>query len=263
MTQIVSLAAELRDRAIKGTAAAIRRTGRVPGVVYGDKQPPVTVSVEQNALTRQLEKSGFFIRLVDLELDGKKLRVLPRDVQYDPVSDRPLHIDFLRVSPATKVRVGVPVVFLDADKSPGLKRGGTLNIVHHEIEIMVAPDKIPEKFEVSLEGLQINDAVHLSKLKLPADIKLTTHEKDYTIATIAVPSAIRAEAEEAAAAAAAAAASATAAPVAGAEGAAAAAPAEGAAAAPGAAPAAGAKGADAKAAAPAKGAAPAADAKKK
>ena len=262
MTQIVSFVAELRDRATKGTAAAVRRTGRIPGVIYGDKQPPVTISIEQNALTRQIEKSGFFIRLVDLDLEGKKHRVLPRDVQFDPVSDRPLHIDFLRVSPATKVRVGVPVVFLDADKSPGLKRGGTLNIVHHEIEIMVAPDKIPERFEVSLEGLQINDAVHLSKLKLPADIKLTTHEKDYTIATIAVPSAIRAEAEEAAAAAAAAATSTIAAPVAGAEGAA---PAEGAAAAPGATPAAGAaagaKG-DAKAAAPAKGAAPTAEAKK-
>lgn len=251
MTQVTTLAAE--ERANKGTARQIRRTGRVPGVIYGDKQSPVTVSIDSNTLARQLEKPGFFIRLVDLELGSKKHRVLPRDVQYDPVTDRPLHIDFLRVSPATKVRVGVPVVFLNADKSPGLKRGGTLNIVHHEIEIMCAPDKIPEKFEVSLEGLQINDAVHLSALKLPADIKLTTHEKDYTIATIAVPSAIRAEQEEAAAKAAAEAAAA-AAPV---EGAVPAEGAEGAATAPGAAPA-----GDAKAAAGAKGAAPAGDAKK-
>jgi large subunit ribosomal protein L25 len=254
MTQVATLAAELRDRETKGTARAIRRQGQVPGVIYGNKQAPVTVSVDRNLLARHLEKPGFFIRLVDLELDGKKHRVLPRDVQYDPVTDRPLHIDFLRVSNETKVRVGVPVVFLDADKSPGIKRGGTLNIVHHEIEILCAPDKIPQKFEVSLEGLQINDAVHLSKLKLPSDIKLTTHEKDYTIATIAVPSAIRAEAEEAAAKAAEAAAATTT-------------PLEGAVAAEGAAaPAAG----DAKAAAPAadakkgdaKAAAPAADAKK-
>jgi large subunit ribosomal protein L25 len=255
MTQVTTLAAE--ERATKGTARAIRRTGRVPGVIYGDKQPPVIVSIDRNHLARQLEKPGFFIRLIDLELGGKKHRVLPRDIQYDPVSDRPLHIDFLRISKETKVRVGVPVVFLDADKSPGLKRGGTLNIVHHEIEILCAPDKIPEKFEVSLEGLQINDAVHLSALKLPSDIKLTTHEKDYTIATIAVPSAIRAEAEEAAAAKAAAEAAAAApvegaVPAEGAEGAAAAAPG-----APGAAaPAADAKKADAK------GAVPAADAKK-
>ncbi len=198
MTQVTTLAAE--GRANKGTARAIRRSGQVPAVIYGDKQPPITISLDRNILARQLERPGFFIRLLDLEMDGKKHRVLPRDVQYDPVSDRPLHIDFLRVSSSTKVRVGVPVVFLDADKSPGLKRGGTLNIVHHEIEIMCAPDKIPERFEVSLEGLQINDAVHLSKVKLPADIKLTTHEKDFTIATIAVPSAIRAEQEEAAAA---------------------------------------------------------------
>jgi len=252
MTQVTTLAVEKRET--KGTARAIRRQGRVPGVIYGDKQPPVTVSLDRNLLARQLERPGFFIRLVDLELDGKKHRVLPRDVQYDPVSDRPLHIDFLRVSAATLVRVGVPVVFLNADKSPGLKRGGTLNIVHHEIEILCAPDKIPEKFEVSLEGLEINDAVHLSALKLPANIRLTTHEKDYTVATIAVPSAIRAEAEEKAAAAAAAA-GVVAAPVEGAEGAV---PAEGAAAAaPGAAPAADAKKADAKGAA-----APAADAKK-
>src|SRR6185312_8621322 len=151
MAQVTTLAAGLRDRETKGTARAIRRQGQVPGVIYGNKQPPVTVSVDYNQLQRHLEKSGFFIRLIDLEVEGKKHRVLPRDVQYDPVSDRPLHIDFLRVSANTLVRVGVPVVFLNADKSPGLKRGGTLNIVHHEIEIMCAPDKIPQKFEVSLE----------------------------------------------------------------------------------------------------------------
>ena len=262
MTQVTSLAAELRDRETKGTARAIRRQGLVPGVIYGNKQPPVSVSVDSKLLLRQLEKQGFFITLVDLEVGGKKHRVLPRDVQFDPVSDRPIHIDFLRVAADTKVRVGVPVVFLNADKSPGIKRGGTLNIVHHEIEILCAPDKIPQKFEVSLEGLNINDAVHLSALKLPPEITLTTHEKDFTIATIAVPSAIRAEQEEAAAKAAA-------------EAAAAAAPAEGTvladgtvapaagAAAPGAPGAAPAAAADAKGgAAPAKGAAPAADAKK-
>src|SRR3984957_1807006 len=245
MAQVTTLAVE--ERATKGTARAIRRTGRVPGVIYGNKQPPITISLDRNLLARQLERSGFFIRLIDLELDGKKHRVLPRDVQYDPVSDRPLHIDFLRVSPTTKVRVGVPVVFLNADKSPGIKRGGTLNIVHHEIEILCAPDKIPEKFEVILEGLQINDAVHLSALKLPEGVKLTTHEKDFTIATIAGPSAIRSENEQAAAAAGAAPAAREVEGEAGAAGAPAAGAAPGAAAA---APAAGAKGA-----APATGAA--------
>jgi large subunit ribosomal protein L25 len=263
MAQVTTLAAQ--ERANKGTARQIRREGRVPGVVYGDKQPPLTIVLDSNHLARVLEKPGFFTHLFDLEIGSAKHRVLPRDVQYDPVTDRPLHVDFLRVSATTKLRVGVPVVFIHSEKSPGIKRGGTLNIVHHEIEVSCAPDKIPEKFEVSLEGLEINDAVHLSAVKLPADVKFTTQEKDFTIATIAVPSAIRAEAEEAAAAAAAAAAAvASAAPAA--DGAVAAA-AEGAAAAAGgaAAPAAGAKGAAAPAAgAPAAGkaAAPAADAKK-
>ncbi|MFY9287368.1 MAG: 50S ribosomal protein L25/general stress protein Ctc, partial [Alphaproteobacteria bacterium] len=245
--QVTTLAAFARENKAKGAARAERRAGKVPAVIYGDKQAPITVSLEYNVLTRQLERAGFFTHLFDLEVGGKKHRVLPRDVQYDPVSDKPLHVDFLRVSANTTVRVNVPVAFINSEKSPGIKRGGTLNIVHHEIEVTCSPDKIPEKFEVSLEGLNINDAVHLSALKLPEGVKLTTHEKDFTIATIAVPSAIRAEAEEAAKAAAAAAA----APAAGAEGAAApAAGAEGAAA-----PAAGAKAADGKAA-------PAADAKK-
>jgi large subunit ribosomal protein L25 len=124
-------------------------------------------------------------------------------VQFDPVSDRPLHVDFLRVSAHTRVRVHVPVAFINPEKSPGIKRGGTLNVVHHEIEVLCAPDKIPARFEVSLEGTNINDAIHLSALVLPKDVTLTTHEKDFTIATIAVPSAVRSENEAAAASAAA------------------------------------------------------------
>jgi large subunit ribosomal protein L25 len=230
-------------------------------VIYGDKQPPVMIAIESNLLARYVDAPGFFTHLFDVEINGKKHRVLPRDAQFNPVSDRAEHVDFLRVSPKTRVRVHIPVVFTNSDKSPGIKRGGTLNIVHHEIEVTCSPEAIPEKFEVSLEGLNINDAVHLSALKLPEGVKMTSHEKDFTIATVAVPSAIRSEAKEAkeaaekaAAAAAAAPAEGAAAPAAGAPGAA---PAAGAAA-----PAAGAKGA----AAPAAGAAaPAAakDAKKK
>lgn len=200
MTQVVTtLAAETRDRAGKGTAHAIRRQNKVPAVIYGDKQTPLMISLDYHVLIRYVEKAGFLTHLFDLELDGKKHRVLPRDVQFDPVSDRPLHVDFLRVSASTKVRVSVPVQFTNTDKSPGIKRGGTLNVVHHEIEVLCAPDQIPEKFEVSLEGLKINEAVHLSAIILPTGVTLTTHEKDFTIATIAVPSAIRAEAEDAAA----------------------------------------------------------------
>lgn len=204
MTQVTTLAAE--DRATKGTARSLRRQGRVPAVIYGDKKPPVSVDLDLTQVTRQLERPGFFTHLFDLEIEGKKHRVLPRDVQFHPVTDRPLHVDFLRVSASTRVRVAIPVVFINSEKSPGIKRGGTLNVVHHEIEVLCAPDKIPERFEISLEGLQINDAIHLSVLKLPEGAQLTTHEKDFTVATIAVPSAIRSEAKEAADAAAAAAA---------------------------------------------------------
>jgi large subunit ribosomal protein L25 len=256
-TQVTTLAAT--ERATKGTARALRRQGQTPGVIYGDKKPPLMIAIESHILARYVDNAGFFTHLFDVEVNGKKHRVLPRDAQFDPVSDRAEHVDFLRVSAATRVRVHVPVAFINSDKSPGIKRGGTLNIVHHAIEVSCSPDKIPEKFEISLEGLQINDAVHLSALKLPEGVKLTTHEKDFTIATIAVPSAIRSEAKEAAEKAAAAAAAPVVEGAVPAEGAAAAAPA---AAAGAAAPAAGAKGAAAPAAA-AGAAAPAAGAAKK
>ncbi|NTU76456.1 MAG: 50S ribosomal protein L25/general stress protein Ctc, partial [Alphaproteobacteria bacterium] len=202
MTQVVILAAEMRDRVGKGTARAIRRENKVPAVIYGDKKAPVQISMDLNLLQRYAHKTGFFTHLFDLEIAGKKHRVLPRDVQFDPISDRPLHVDFLRVSASTLVRVAIPVVFINMEKSPGIKRGGTLNVVHHELEVACAPDAIPEKFEVSLEGTQINDAIHLSSIQLPKGVKLTTTEKDFTIASIAVPSAIRSEAADAAAAAA-------------------------------------------------------------
>ena len=244
MKEITVLPVIQRTKATKGTMSALRKSGQVPAVIYGDKQTPTLIAIENKVLVRQMETAGFMTRLFDLELDGKKFRALPRDVQYDPLTDRPLHIDFLRVSANTRVRVAIPVSFVNADKSPGIKRGGTLNIVHHAIEVLCAPDKIPAHFEVSLEGLQINDAVHLSALSLPEGVTLTTREKDFTIATIAVPSAIRSEAEEAAAAAAAAA-LAPAAPLV----------AEGAAAAPAGAPGAAAPAAAGGAAAPAAGAA--------
>jgi len=199
MTQVITLAAEMRDRAGKGAAHAIRRMGRIPAVVYGDGKPPMMISMDLNLVMRHAPKAGFFTSLFDIEVDGKKHRVLPRDVQFDPVTDRPVHIDFLRVAPKTRVRVHVPVRFINADKSPGIKRGGTLNIVHHEIEVSCPPERIPAKFEIDLEGLQIGDAVHISAIKFPDGVKPTTVEKDYTIASIAVPSAIRAEAAEAAA----------------------------------------------------------------
>jgi len=201
MTETVTtLAAKTRESVGKGTARAVRRNLDVPAVIYGDKKAPVTISLEEKLIARHVNKAGFFTHLFDIEIEGKKHRVLPRDVQFDPVSDRPLHVDFLRVSAHTKVRVFIPVHFLGQDKCPGLKRGGTLNIVHHELEVMCAPGQIPASFEVSLEPYQLGEAVHLSAIKMPEGVTLTTHEKDFTVASIAVPSAIRSEVDEAASA---------------------------------------------------------------
>ncbi len=197
MTQITTFAAQARTKSTKGAVSAIRAKGYVPAVIYGDKKTPLLIAVENKILVRYLDAPGFMTHLFDLEIDGQKHRVLPRDVQFDPVSDRPLHVDFLRVSTHTRVRVSVPVAFINPEKSPGIKRGGTLNIVHHQIEVLCAPDKIPPRFEVTLDGLQVNDAIHLSALKLPTDVTLVTHERDFTIATIAVPSAIRSEVDQA------------------------------------------------------------------
>ncbi len=198
MTQAVVLAAVARESVGKGTARAVRRNNMIPAVIYGDKMPPVMISMETKLMLNYVNKAGFFTHLFDIELDGKKHHVLPRDVQFDPVTDRPLHVDFLRVSATTKVRVQVPVHFSNMDKSPGIKRGGTLNIVHHEIEVLCPPSKIPEAFEINLEGYAIGAAVHLSAIKLPEGVTYTSHETDYTIAAIAVPSALRGEVEAAA-----------------------------------------------------------------
>ncbi|HXV25583.1 MAG TPA: 50S ribosomal protein L25/general stress protein Ctc [Alphaproteobacteria bacterium] len=200
MTQTHQLSVELRARAGKGAARTVRRAGRVPGVIYGGKQEPVLITLDPSELSRELHKIGFFATLFDLKLGGAAHRVLPRDVQFDPVSDKPLHIDFLRVTADSKVVVQVPVEFVNEPKSPGLKRGGVLNVVRHEIELRCLVDAIPRKIVVDLEGLDIGDSIHISHVKLPDNVRPTV-ERDFTVATIASPSAVRAEALEAQAAA--------------------------------------------------------------
>jgi large subunit ribosomal protein L25 len=177
----------------------------VPGVIYGGKQQPQLISLDPAEFSHALHKVGFFATLFDLKLDGARHRVLPRDVQFDPVTDKPIHVDFLRVTAESKVTVQVPVVFINEVKSPGLKRGGVLNVVRHEIELRCAVDAIPRSVVVDLDGLNIGDSIHISRVKLPEGVKPTI-ERDFTVASVAAPSAIRAEALEAQAAAAAAAA---------------------------------------------------------
>jgi large subunit ribosomal protein L25 len=209
MATINSITAEARDRAGKGAARATRRAGRVPAVIYGKGVTPVNISLDPVELRRHLTKPGFFSHVCDVKVNGSKSshRVLPRDVQYDPVTDRPIHVDFFQFNKDTKLTVEVEVTFINADKSPGLKAGGVLNVVRHEIELFCSPDNIPEGITVDLAGLEIGDSIHISAVKLPADVKPTI-ARDFTVATIAAPSLTPSEEDEKAAAAAAAAAAA-------------------------------------------------------
>jgi large subunit ribosomal protein L25 len=231
------LAATARERAGKGAARATRRDGRVPGVIYGDKAAPTLISLDPRDVMREASKAGFFTRLYDIEVGGKTHRVLPRDVQFHPVNDKPEHIDFQRVGASTRVRVEVPIKLENLDKSPGVKRGGVVNLVRHEIEVWSNPATIPSRIVIDMAGLDIGDSVHINAIALPEGVKPTI-ARNFTVVALRAPSVTKAEEEKPA------------------EAAAAAAPAAGdAKAAPGAAPAAGAKAGDAKGAAPAAAAA--------
>src|SRR5437868_9671755 len=202
MPEILSLTAEPREGAGKGAARAVRRAGRVPAIVYGDKQEPVPISLETRELSRAMAQPGFLAHLVDLKINGSSQRTLPRDVQYHPVTDAPLHIDFLRVGAGAQVTVAVPVVFINHERAPGLRRGGILNIVRHGIEVVCSVDNIPERIVVNLDGLEIGDSVHSGAVEMPEGARPVIHERDFTVASIAASSAVREEAAAAAVAAA-------------------------------------------------------------
>ncbi len=255
--EIIELKAEGRPRAGKGAARQARRIGKVPAVIYGDGKPAETIALDYYDVLRQMVKGHFTATVFDVAVDGTKTRVLPRELQLDPVSDKPIHVDFLRIGKDGVIRVAIPVRFVNEGLSPGLKRGGVLNIVRHEIEVYCPYDRIPAAFEVNLEGLEIGRSIHISAVKLPEGVKPVIQNRDFTVATIA---GAKKEEEEApvAAAAAEAAEGAAAAPAAGAEPAKGAAPAAAGKGAAAAAPAAGGKGAAAPAAGGKGAAAPAA-----
>ena len=184
MAEAIELKAWARGRSGKGGARAERRDGRIPGVVYGDKQQPQTISVDYRAVNQQLHTGHFQSTIFVLDVEGKKSRVIPRAVQLDPVRDFPIHVDFLRLGKDAMVTVEVPVRFLNEAASPGLKRGGVLNIVRHEIAVRCPADAIPDHFEVDLTGLEIGDSVHISAIKLPDGVRPTIAERDFTVATI-------------------------------------------------------------------------------
>lgn len=187
MATIITMSAETRDRAGKGAARATRRDGRVPAVIYGDKKDPVLVSVAPKELIKELNKAGFFNHLIELKLGSENHLVLARDVQLDPVTDRPVHVDFLRVGAESTVTVEIPVKFINSDRSPGIKRGGMLNVVRHEVEMICRATDIPESLTVDLNGLNVGDSVHISMIALPAGSKPVISDRDFTIATIVAP----------------------------------------------------------------------------
>ena len=182
---LTEIKATARPRAGKGAARQVRREGMVPGVIYGDKQPAVTIALESNHLGRVIGKGKFVSTLFTLDVDGAKTRVIPRDVQLDPVKDQPIHVDFQRVGPGGQIRVNVPCKFINEGASPGLKRGGVLNIVRHDVEVMCSADAIPEFFEFDLTGIEIGRSIHISATKLPAEVRLVIRDRDFTVATVA------------------------------------------------------------------------------
>ena len=195
MAEISIIAAQRRERAGKGPARAARRAGRVPGVIYGSKKDPSMVTVDPRELERELKSGAFLATIYDVQIGQDKERVLPRDVQFDPVTDRPIHVDFLRVSAASSVTVQVPVNFLNEEESPGLKRGGLLNVVRHEIEMICRADAIPSSINVDLTGLDIGDSVHISMITLPDGVAPTITDRDFTVATVAAPTVVQEEEE--------------------------------------------------------------------
>jgi len=200
MSKVEPLVASIRDRAGKGAARATRREGHVPAVIYGGKQDPVSIAIEGRELNRKLATGKFLSTLYMVDAGKEKIRVIPRDVQYHPVTDAPMHVDFLRLVEGAVISVEVPMIFLNEEECPGLARGGTLNVVRHTVEVNAPVDAIPDHLEADLTGMDIGDGVHISIVKLPEGVTPTITDRDFTIATIAAPSALLSEEAEAEAA---------------------------------------------------------------
>ena len=196
MSEQLTLPAEARDRAGKGASRALRREGRVPAVVYGEKKEPLSIHVEEKLLSKMLSTGHFMNSVVMIDFKGKPHRTLPKAVDFHPVTSRPIHVDFLRIGEHTKVHVAVPVRFDNEEDSPGLTRGGVLNVVKHELELVCDAAHIPNEIHISLAGLEIGDSIHISEVKLPDGVTAAGADEDFTVATIVAPSAMKAEEEE-------------------------------------------------------------------
>jgi large subunit ribosomal protein L25 len=195
MADTISFAAEARERAGKGAARQTRRAGRIPAVIYGNKQAPVMISLDSKELLKQVRGHGFFSHVFEIDVGGNKEQVLARDLQKDPVTGIPLHVDFMRFGATTRFEVDVELVFENEEESPGLKFGGVLNVVMRTIPLMCRPDAIPESIRIDLTGLEVGDVIHVEKLAIPASAELMITDPEATVATIAAPTVATAEGE--------------------------------------------------------------------
>ncbi|MCI4665575.1 MAG: 50S ribosomal protein L25/general stress protein Ctc [Neomegalonema sp.] len=192
MADVNVLPVTAREGVGKGAARAARRDGKVPAVVYGGGEAPLPINIQFNELIKALNRGKFLASLLDLEVDGQKIRVVPREVQRDVVLDLPTHVDFLRLSDHSRINLFIPVEFINHGASPGIKRGGVLNVVRHEVELKVRAGAIPEKLVCDLTDSKIGDSIHISSIELPADATPVIADRDFTVATIAAPSGLAA-----------------------------------------------------------------------
>jgi len=189
MSDILEIHAERRD--VNKNPRLIRKDGKIPAIVYGEKKDPLLIALDNKLIKKQIEISGFFSKQLSINVDGEKHRVLPKDLQLHPVKETILHLDFLRIGENTKVTVSVPVQFINENDCLGLKQGGVINIVRHEVEVKAPVNKIPEMLEIDLKGIEIGDSIHISSVKLDEDVKPLISDRDFTIATLAPPTVIQ------------------------------------------------------------------------
>lgn len=188
---MISLDATVRDNTTKGQLSAIRDGGNVPAIIYGGKGENEKISISKKILKATIEKENFLSNIISISVNGKNQNVLPREVVYDVLTDEPIHVDFLRVVPGVKIRIEVPVEFINHEKSPGLKRGGVLNIVRRKVELKCPSEKIPEKLTLDLDGVEIGESFKISSVKLESDVVPTIQGRDFVIATLAAPTVMK------------------------------------------------------------------------
>ena len=188
---MISLDANIRNTKTKGQLSSLRNSGNVPAVIYGGEAKNETISISKKLLKSLIDKENFLSNIVTLNVDGKSQNVLPREIKYHIISDEPIHVDFLRVVPGVKIRIEVPVQFINHEKSPGLKRGGVLNIVRRKVELRCPSEKIPESLVIDLEGVEIGESFKISSINLETDVVPTIRGRDFVIATLAAPTVMK------------------------------------------------------------------------